>query len=285
MKVKIRQLIDVKDQNPQFSCRVLGDISAKGRKYRYNQELYKDDLIFLDKAGQKEVDILYDEIVYSYLSTTFPVEYRIPYSSMGFYDIDRHLEELDNINGYTKRKRFLYHIGDIYTDDPASLKPARVITHNEPIDYKKWNQVKRNISKNKKIFFRNSENGIIVFVNLQPEADNNFVGRFKKNTDLVTTLVSRKRDSNIEIAPDFIPTEDVISVTNPEDLLTVYEKTCARLIIIGETLNDDYKRSLLKVREYDKFARMMVVPSVDLHNMDHLLMQIKMVYNSDRWAE
>ncbi len=285
MKVKVRQLIDVKDQHPQFSCRVLLDVTVKGRKYRNNQELYKDDLVFMDRAGQDSLEIIYDEIVYSYLSTTFPVEFRIPYSSMEFYDIDRHLEELDNINGYTKRKRFLYHIGETYTDDPNSLIPSRVLTHNEPLDYKKWNQVKRNISKNKKIFYRNSENGIIVFVNLQPNVDSNFVGRFKKNTDLVTTLVSRKKDSSVEISPDFIPMEDVISVTNPDDILDVYQKTCARLVIIGESLNDNYKRVLLKVREYDKFARMMVVPTIDLHNVEHLLMQIKMVYNSERWEE
>ncbi|MCU0845993.1 MAG: hypothetical protein MUC76_13835, partial [Spirochaetes bacterium] len=84
--------------------------------------------------------------------------------------------------------------------------------------------------------------------------------------------------------PDFIPAEDTISVNDPDNLLDVYRGTNARLIIIGETISDSYKRSLLQVKQYDKFVRMMVVPNINPGDIDHFLKQVKMVYNSDRWS-
>ena len=56
-------------------------------------------------------------------------------------------------------------------------------------------------------------------------------------------------------------------MTEPETLLEEYIRSNARLIIIGEKLDDSYKRALLQVRNYDKFVRLMVVPVLDHKNM------------------
>jgi pentose-5-phosphate-3-epimerase len=96
-------------------------------------------------------------------------------------------------------------------------------------------------------------------------------------------MVSNRTDYAREIAPDFIPTEDIISVTDPTNLLETYIESNARLIIIGENINESYKQALIKVKRFDKFVRMMVVPSIDHSNLDHFFKQMALVYNSDRW--
>jgi hypothetical protein len=285
MLVKIEQIKKVLENNPACVCKYLQSYTVKGKTYNESDQLFIDDIYRFEQVGLETIEIKYDEIVYSMLSTLYPAEYRVPYASADFITIDRKLETLDRVSTLTKRKRYLICIGDIYSYDQHTGKRITVFKHNEVIDYKKWNQVKRLVDKNKRIYYRNSENGIIIFVNLQPHADSSYIERFKKNTDLVSAIVARKKDCKIEISPDFLPTEDVYTVNDPKDLLKFYQQSNARLIIIGETLNDEYRRALLQVREYDKFARMMVVPLIDLRNIDHFLLQVKMVYNADRWSE
>ena len=285
MLVKIDQLQMVFDNNSGCVCRLLESYNVKGKKYQESDQIYIDDINLFAQAGIDTVDIKYDEIIYSYFSTLYPAEFRLQYSSADFFAFDRKLETLERISTLSKRKRYLICIGDIYAYDQHSGKRIIVFRHNDSIDYKQWNQVKRLIDRSKRLYYRNSENGIIIFVNLQPHADSSYIERFKKNTDLVSAIVSRKKDCKIEISPDFLTTEDVYTINNPNDLLSFYQKSNARLIIIGESLNDDYRKALIKVRDYDKFARMMVVPNIDLRNVDHFLLQVQMVYNSDRWTE
>jgi hypothetical protein len=175
-------------------------------------------------------------------------------------------------------------VGDVYSIDPVSGRRVILFGHNDVLDYRIWNEKKRQVNKEQKFNFRSSECGIILFVNMKPDAETSYVERFRKNTDLVTSIVTRKKDSRVEISPDFIPAEDTISVNDPDNLLNVYMNSNARLIIIGETITEPYKRSLLQVKQYDRFVRMMVVPHINPGEIDHFLMQVKMVYNSDRWS-
>lgn len=285
MLVKIEQIKKILENNPGCVCKYLQSYIVKGKTYNESDQIFIDDIYRFEQAGLETIDIKYDEIVYSVLSSLYPAEYRVPYASADFITFDRKLETLERVSTLSKRKRYLICIGDLYSYDQHTGKRIIVFRHNDQIDYKQWNQVKRLLDRNKRIYYRNSENGIIIFVNLQPHAESSYIERFKKNTDLVSAIVARKKDCKIEISPDFIPTEDVYTINDPRDLLKFYQQSNARLIIIGETLNDDYRKALLQVREYDKFARMMVVPTIDLRNVDHFLLQVKMVYNSDRWAE
>jgi len=96
--------------------------------------------------------------------------------------------------------------------------------------------------------------------------------------------VSKKEGFSSEIAPDFVSTEDVISVTDPDRLMEDYVASCARLIIIGESPDASYKKALLEIKKYDRFVRMVVVPELDRGNLDHFIKQVSIVYKSDKWS-
>lgn len=280
---KIKHLLD--KYGNEISLRYLKEIPLQVRTFKADEYINLDDIPHLARAGHKELEIVYTETLYDYLKMEYPSEFRKPYGWIDFISIDRHLEVLEKINVLSKRKRFLSIVGDVYGVDHRTGGRIVVLNHDETLDYRKWNDLKRYIHRDQKFFYRNSENAIILLVNLKSDADGNFIDRFKKNTELITAIVSRKKGSIIGIAPDFLPTEDVVSVTDPDKLLGEYIKSNARLIIIGETLTEGYKKSLLQVRQYDKYVRMMVVPFIDPKSVEHFLMQVKLVYNSDRWSE
>ncbi|HSV97060.1 MAG TPA: hypothetical protein VLM75_09015 [Spirochaetota bacterium] len=286
MKASLEQLkVLWRKYNPDFlRCSYFFSFTLRGRTFHADDEIQAGDLAYLEECGYQQVEINYAESFYNLLSAEFPLEYRRPYGTMDFINVDRHLDILNNTNKLSRRKRFLYVIGDIYSIDTVNGKNTILFGHNEPLDYRTWNEKKRRVSKEQKFNYRNSECGIILFVNMKPNAETNYVERFKKNMDLVTSIVTRKKDSWVEIAPDFIPAEDTISVNDPDNLLEIYRNTNARLIIIGETISESYKRSLLQVKQYDKFVRMMVVPNINPGDIDHFLTQVKMVYNADRWS-
>lgn len=268
----------------EFQLTYLKSISHAGIICKSGDEVKLDDIQHLIEAEYHEIDVNFAPVLYDYLTMEFPQEYRKPYGMMNFIEVDRHLETLKVVNSLSKRKRFLYLIGDIYGTDSRTAQRIAIINHHEEIDYEKWNQIKRFIQKDHKFFYRNSENGIILFVDLRDSAADDYVEKFKKNTDLITAMVSRRKNASVTIAPDFITTEDVISVTDPENLLDEYVKNNSRLIIIGEKLTETYKVALNVIIKYDRYARLMVVPAIDPNNIDHFLYQAKLVYNSDRWS-
>ncbi len=286
MKVSLEQLkVLWRRYNPDFlRCSYFSAFTLHGKTFHADDEIQSGDLAFFEECGYASIEINYVESFYNLLAAEFPLEYRRPYGCMDFIGVDRHLDILHNTNKLSRRKRFLYVVGDVYSVDPVTGRRVILYGHNDPLDYRTWNEKKRQVSKDQKFNYRNSECGVILFVNMKPDAETNYVERFRKNTDLVTSIVTRKKDSRVEIAPDFIPAEDTISVNDPDNLLDVYRNSNARLIIIGETISDSYKRSLLQVKQYDKFVRMMVVPHINPGDIDHFLMQVRMVYNSDRWS-
>lgn len=286
MKVTLEQLkVLWQKYNPDFlRCSYFSAFTLRGKNFHADDEIQAGDLEYFEKCGHLQIEINYVESFYNLLSAEFPMEYRRPYGCMDFINIDRHLDVINNANKLSRRKRLLYVVGDVYSIDPATGRHAILFGHNAALDYKTWNEKKRQVSKDQKFNYRNSECGVILFVNMKPDAETNYVERFKKNTDLVTAIVTRKKGSRVEIAPDFIPEEDTISVNDPDKLLDTYMNSNARLIIIGETISEPYKRSLLQVKQYDKFVRMMVVPRINPREIEHFLMQVKMVYNSDRWS-
>ncbi len=285
MKVSVENLQVLFERYHQtlLNIYLFGDILVKGRVFKSGDAIRKDDVVYFKNCNVSKIEILCQEKIYTILSEEFPAEYRKPSGAVNYLQMDKHLENLQNVNLQSRRKRFLYVIGDYYGIDHSNGKRIIALTHNEKMDYRKWSSMRRYIDKEQKFPYRNSESAIILFVNMTPDAEGNYVERFKKNTDMVAALVTRKKDSNITISPDFVPTEDVITVNNPAQLFDVYRESDARLIIIGETLSDSYRESLLKVKQFDKYVRIMVVPSIDTKNLNHFLTQVKLVYNSNRW--
>ncbi len=283
MKVPINTLrLLFEKYHETLNVKFLYDLTVKGHSFLSKDLVLEDHLRYLAGYDVKEIDVFFDYHFYEHIASEFPVQYRRPYGSLNFLDMDRHLEILKDVNNASRRKRYIHIIDEIYTTD-SSGKTVPLIQYNEALDYRKWNNIKRDISKHRVISYRNSEVPVILFMDLTMKSKNEYVEHFKRNIDLVSTMVSEKTYKNIVIAPDFIPTEDVISVTDPAQLLEEYIRHNARLIIIGEKLNDSFKDSLLEVKQYDKFVRMLVIPSLDSDDIDDFLHQVKLVYNSERW--
>ncbi len=271
--------------NNEFECHYQSDLFLGGKKIRAGSEIMALHVIKLREAGVKEIDVVYDVTMYEYLTREFPGDYRKPVLWLDYYQVDRLLEELEKVNGQSRRKRFLTIIGDVYGRQTQALQKNIVMRHGDRLEYNKWKTMKMLIDSQQKFFCRNSEHGIILFVNLKSEGGQDYVSKFNRHAELTTAIVSRRKSGMMEISPDFIPSEDVYSVTIPGKLLEEYIQTGARLIIIGDELTKTHKEALLQVRDYDPFVRMMVAPPLDPQNLDHFLQQVKIVYNTDRWKK
>ncbi|HOT44679.1 MAG TPA: hypothetical protein PLM53_06830 [Spirochaetota bacterium] len=280
----------------------IGQLSHLFEKYGDGTEIkYFDDILIKDSCflstdlvlpahlprlaenGIGEVEVFFTPVLYEHLTREFPAEFRKPYGRCSMSEMDKMLEDLRDANTQSKRKRYVRIIGEIYGVDKTLGKRIILLRNNEPVDFKKWNNLKRDVDRNHYFQYRNSEVAIIIFVDLKVARQKEYIERFKINTDLISLIVSRSQEPGNVIAPDFIATEDVISVTEPGMLLEEYIRSNARLIIIGEKLDDFYKRALLQVRNYDKFVRLLVVPSLDHTNSHDFFHQVKLVYNNDRW--
>jgi len=285
MKVTIQQLSHLfAKYGESIEIKYFDDIVITGNCYLSTDLVLPAHLPRLTESGMTELEVFYTPGLYENLSKEFPVEFRQPYGRLMMSDMDKLLEELRNANSQSKRKRYLRMIGDIYGVDMSLGKRVIHLRHNEPLDFKKWNNLKRVVDRNQLFLYRSSEVAIIIFVDLKVARQKEYIERFKINTDLISLIVSKSQEPGNIIAPDFIPTEDVISVTEPGILLEEYIRSNAKLIIIGEKLNDFYKRALLQVRNYDKFVRLLVLPALDHQRNAHdFFQQVKLVYRNDRW--
>jgi hypothetical protein len=285
MKVTIQQLSHLFSKlGESIEIKYFDDIVITGNCYLSTDLVLPAHLPRLTENGITELEVFYTPGLYEHLSKEFPAEFRKPYGRLLLSEMDKLLEDLRNANAQSKRKRYLRMVGDIYGVDMSLGKRVIHLRHNEPLDFKKWNNLKGVVDRNQLFLYRNSEVAIIIFVDLKVARQKEYIERFKINTDLISLIVSKSQEPGNIIAPDFIPTEDVISVTEPGILLEEYIRSSARLIIIGEKLDDFYKRALLQVRNYDKFVRLLVVPALDHQRNAHdFFHQVKLVYRNDRW--
>ncbi|MBN2160856.1 MAG: hypothetical protein JW807_15815 [Spirochaetes bacterium] len=284
MKVTVEQISRLFDKHgDSIEVKYFDDVIVRGSAYLSTDLVLPAHISRLKESNVSEIEVFYTANLYELLSKEFPVEFRKPFNRLHLTDMDRLLENIRDANAQSKRKRFVRLVGDVYGVDKALGKRVILIKHNEPLDFKKWNNLKREFERGQVFPFRNSEVAILIFVDLKVARQKEYVERFKINTDLISMIVTRSQDTANIISPDFIPTEDVVSVTEPGVLLEEYIRSNARLIIIGEKLDDSCKRALLQVRNYDKFVRLLVVPALyqnDIHDFFH---QVKVVYNTDRW--
>ena len=283
MKISVEQLYKLFAEISIPSVKYLTEIVLPGQTFLPNDLVIRDHLPILTRNSFETVDVLFSMDLYNKLSDCFPVQYRRPYGTLDYTSMDRLLEEIEQVNSRSQRKRNICIINEIYDIDSSSGRRITLIRHNETMDYSKWNSIKRSIPRQTSLCYRHSEVPIIVFVDMGMESEREYVDRFKQNTDLICLLVSRQGAMTGLIAPDFIPTCDVISVTDPDSLLDEYRNSNARMIIIGDELNDLYRTALRGVMNYDRYVRLMVVPRMDHSRVDHLMKQIQLVYNSNRW--
>ncbi|HBE04041.1 MAG TPA: hypothetical protein DC049_16435 [Spirochaetia bacterium] len=185
------------------------------------------------------------------------------------------------INKTSGRKRTVFHCGELYKNAEEGNYNIQ-LAWNEEITAEKWNSLKRTIPRTSRIAYRFNEYKIIILVDLRPAGDD-YIKRFYKNSDLVTTLVNRKKGSNIRISPDFNRLTDVVTVEDPSRLLAVYQESCARLVIVGDALSEIYQKALAEVKRYDRYARFMLAVNIDQAKIDYFLSQIKLNYHRNNW--
>ena len=91
-----------------------------------------------------------------------------------------------------------------------------------------------------------------------------------------------RKDFNI--SSEFNELTDIWTVNDPAMLLETYIETNAKLIVIGDSLNETYRSALLKVREYDKYARFFVVNNIDPTDSKELLINIRNAYLKNNYS-
>ena len=284
MKIEIKKLKHlVYKYTDEFKCQYHTDVVIDGKKNRAGSDILFSDLDLLAKAGYKELEVMYNVTMYEYLIREFPVDYRRPDRWIDSSALDRYLEGLEEANMQSGRKRFLYIVGDVFLSHGKSPRRDIVFRHGDMLDYQKWRTNKIYVPASQRFFLRSSEIGIIIFGGVKFEDYGNVDDGYKKKVNLVGSMLAHRSDKKFEISPDFIPNKDVHTVSIPGKLVEEYMNTNTKLIILGENLTVAHKEALLLVKQHDPFVRMMVTPPINPQNIDHVLLQIKMMYNTDRW--
>jgi hypothetical protein len=285
MKIDIYKLHKLYDTyHDEFTCHLYADVVAGGKKLKAGSELLLFDIVQLRKSRVFELDVVYNVTLYEYLNREYPVEFRRPVMWLDYTELEKYLVDMDAANAQSKRKRYLTVVGDVYRGDVKSGGTQAVLRHGDRLDYNKWRVSKMYIDTAQKFFLRTSETGIIVFGALRAEEIAGEDG-YRKKIDLMGAMLDHRNDKKFEIAPDFIPNKDLRIVALPGQLLEEYINNDARLIIIDETITAAQKEALLQVRNYDPFLRLLLAPPLTTQNIEHVLLQIKMMYNTERWRK
>ncbi|MCK4778253.1 MAG: hypothetical protein KAS39_07710, partial [Actinomycetia bacterium] len=220
-----------------------------------NNEIPPEKVSAWQNKGIEYIDLKYSNSLLRSLLIHCSENYRRPVAIKNLVEIDKIIETLQQLNRVSKRERYIVPACELYEEKNNMFVP--LFKFGGRLDFKKWNEIKRNLNKNIKLPIYFSERGIIILVDLTKQ-DSNFIGRFKKNADLCTLLTQRRKDSaKFNISPDFNPIADIWGVSDPAELLKTYSEENARLIVLGDQMNESYKAALLEVKKYDRFARFM----------------------------
>jgi hypothetical protein len=255
------------------------------RLWEKGNRIPENNFLKIKEEGVDEIDLLFSNSLYKMLNVLNPDKFKDPCDYKSFIEIDKLINSFKNVNRFSKRKRHFSFLCEIYNINDNGFNP--IIKFNETIDDEKWNYIKTKISKIKKdtkfpILY--NEVGIIVCVDLTKQNDSNFIERFKKNADLCSLLVQKKHNNrNINISSELNELTDIWTVNELDKLLETYIEKNARLIVIGDNLNETYRAALLKVKNYDKFARFFVVNNINPGDSNELLMSISSAYHKNNY--
>jgi len=267
--VEILYLTDIQISNNTGSVTIPKDTPFDPSQFEY-----------LERANILNIDVQYNEKLYAKLVSNYPVIYRAPSGRKSLIEFDRYIDSLESANASSRRKRSIISLCEFYKKTVG--QPHEVILKfGEKLNYKRWNEIKMNMSRNSMISYRFDECGIIVFFILNA-ADPNYSHNFMKFTELVSLIIDSKR-LGIILSPDFDPETDLYTVNASKNLLKSYVETNASLIIVGEDINDEYKEALSQVKFYDRYAKFMLIKNPDPSRKVEILAQIKNCYGNRLW--
>ncbi len=281
MKIKIEHALALlKEKSYQdFPVLFLDGINTGGLMIRPETLFLPDHYESLKKASVGEISIIYNERIYEKLCRLFPLEYRRPAETKNVIELDRIMEKIGAANNVSQRKRGILSLCEMYKRTDAGY--SITVHYGERIDNIRWNQIKADINRSYGIKYSYLENGLIIFYILNPR-DPDYSRKFMDFTELVSILVSdHARDARI--AEDFIPEKDVYTVNDPAKLRSVYHDTNAALVIVGEDITGEYVDALRKLKNYDKYAKFMLIKKADFRNIGQILANVREEYNKQLW--
>lgn len=230
-------------------------------------------------SGAVTVDVTSSVENISALSRVNPAAYRKPYAVETPAVITRMCDIYERVSAVCERKRSIIAAEDI-TD--ASGKDV-LIPYGETITAAQWASVSRSLDARRPYAYRPNEVGIIVLIDLRPRGDD-YLKRFYKNSDLVTTLVGRQDSSRLVVSPD-MSASDVHVVDSHEELVRKYKELDTRLIVVGEALSPEYKKALGEIKRFDSYARFMLAVNIDHTQTMEFLKQVALNYHRNPWQK
>ncbi len=287
MKLKLSELMTLSEKyGDELDLILLNDIYIPaGTKVielkagtQFNPAYYED----YKKMNLLEIDIRYDERLMAKLISNFPEIYHQPDGRRSVIEIDRIIDSLETMNLSSKRKRSLISMCEIYRINQNGYDEP-VIFYGDKLDKIRWNQVKVKINRNTLIDYKVDERGIVIFYPLMA-GDPNYASKFIQFTELVSMIVESRKNGVI-LYPDFNPQTDVFTANNKMELLKIYNDNRPSLVVVGGELDEECKNSLLQLKQFDKYAKMILIKSPEPQKRLATLQEISKIYGKRVWEE
>ncbi len=287
MKIKLSELMILsKKYSDELDLILLNDLYINiGTKIielkagsQFNPEYYE----YYQKLKLNEIDIKYDEKLYAKLISNFGNIYRQPDGRKTVIELDRIIDYLETMNLSSKRKRNIISMCEIYKQTSQGYQEP-IIFYGEKLDKIRWNQVKVKLSRNTLIDYKVDEWGILIFYPLKA-GDPNYAQKFMQFTELVSMIVESKKDGVI-LYSDFNPETDVFTANNRMELLKIYNDNKPSLVVVGGELDEECKTALIQLKQFDKYAKMILIKSPEPQKRVATLNEIKRIYGKNVWLE
>ena len=251
------------------------DIIPEGKKKKLLKAGSRMDAKVLtdsEAAGIMEVPVRLDYQLLKPLCV-HDQSFRSPYGVGHLPRLRERLALLETCNSRSKKRRTLHSAAEVYLTD---VEP--VFSFNQEITAKMLDRIPVKEQAALRVAYRYSELKILVLLDMRPNGAD-YSKRFYRNTELISALMGKKRPHSVVISPDLIPASDVHTVEDPKKLLSRYQETNARLIIVGDALIPEYTRALVEVKTFDPFARFMLAAKIDLTDLAAFLQTVSSNYH------
>ncbi|MGC8764331.1 MAG: hypothetical protein ACP5QT_00375 [Brevinematia bacterium] len=287
MKIKLSELLILSEKyKDELDLILLNDIYINtgtqviGLKAgsQFKPEYYE----YYQKLKLNEIDIKYNEKLYAKLISNFGNVYRQPDGRKTVIELDRIIDYLETMNLSSKRKRSVICVCEIYRQDSQGYHEP-ILFYGEKLDRIRWNQVKVRIPRSTLIDYKVDEFGILIFFPLKA-GDPNYAQKFMQFTELVSMIVESKKNG-IVLYPDFNPDTDVFTANNKMELLKIYNDNRPSLVVVGGELDEECKSALIQLKQFDKYAKMILIKSPEPQKRSAMLNEIKKIYGKNLWLE
>ena len=263
-----------------FSIQLLSDvINYKGEVLlKKKKHLNYESLQGLISKHIHYIEVCQTNALMQALYLVRPSVYKRSAESLPYEAIEKRLIELDFVNRYSAHRRFL-----ICGEDILHAKGNLIFEYGETLLLSKWRKFKSLLQSQGAISIRRNEDQIGVYSNLYL-SDKKMKEKFLINVNIVYNLINIEsalvKDSVFE---SFNAERDLIVIDYPLDLLSVYKKNNIRLVIVEDIQNPVYKKSIVSLKRYDPYVRLLFVKDKVKRNDKAFCKQVAEKYLEDLW--